>query len=86
MYRGLWGRQNHDGAHVMSFVLPLPRCRVKRLLEAPAHQRSPSSPQEFSRSLTFQAVIYNAKEENVPFLAGLGFNTSVDLIIMDPVG
>jgi hypothetical protein len=29
-------------------------------------------------------VVYNAKVENVPFLAALGFNTSTDLIILDP--
>lgn len=69
---------------LMSYLMPLASHTADNLLAIPAAQRAPSSPQEFSRSLTFQAVVYDAKVENVPFLAALGFKPSRDLIILDP--
>src|SRR5690606_22898906 len=48
----------------------------------------PRSPHEWARSHTFQAVVYNAKTENVSVLEAFGFNADAgaetDLFILDP--
>lgn len=71
---------------LMSALLPLTQSQAHRIIKrSPRRQeRLPVSSHEWSRSFTHQAVVYNAKDENIPFLAALGFNPDKDLIILDP--
>lgn len=76
--------------HLMSQFLPLTRKQTKNILarSTSIEVPRPRSSHEWSRSLTFQAVVYNAKTEHVPILEAFGFNAdagpNTDLFILDP--
>jgi hypothetical protein len=74
----------------MSYSLPLTAQQIKRILKRTSVDEKPlpETPDEWSRSLTYQAVIYDAKDQFVPVLAAFGFNPNngvdSDLIIFKP--
>jgi energy-coupling factor transporter ATP-binding protein EcfA2 len=70
---------------LLSQLLPLTFSQARRLVEQSPdiYKRRFSSPHEWSRSFTHQAVVYNAKDEYVPFLKGFGFHEDRDLFILD---
>lgn len=68
----------------LSYVLPLSKRHVQTILRTKRENRTPASFSQWSRSLTHQAIVYNAKDANVTVLAQLGFDPDVDLHILDP--
>ena len=72
---------------LMSALLPLTPGQEYRIeLTAPREggYPMPATSHEWSRSFTFQAVVYNAKKDHVPLLSAFGFNVESNLFIMDP--
>lgn len=69
-----------------SYVLPLSTSQTQSIRQRARNGQipKPSSFSEWSRSQTFQAIVYNAKDAEVSFLAQLGFRPGVDLDILDP--
>jgi Type IV secretion-system coupling protein DNA-binding domain len=76
--------------YLMSALLPLTKSQLSKIIDRTPNGSIPlpKSMHEWSRSLTHQAVVYNAKQDYIPFLAKLGFNPeggpNSDLIILDP--
>lgn len=75
---------------LMSYMLPLSLQDVRRIRRQAANGMKlyPASDTELSRDKTFQAVVYNAKDSEIPFLSAMGFiaGSSLedsDLIILD---
>jgi len=71
---------------LMSSLLPLTRRQAERIVSrAPkAEERLPASGDEWSRSRTHQAVVFNAKGEYLNYLKAFGFDQDVDLFSFDP--
>lgn len=71
---------------LMSSRLPLTKsqaAKVEARSRNPA-ERLPESSEEWSRSYTHQAVVYNAKGEYLNHLRAFGFDQNVDLFSLDP--
>jgi hypothetical protein len=73
--------------HLMSFTLPLSKMQIHAINQRKAGDKmyTPKSPHEWSRSQTYQAVVYNSKSEMVPILVAFGFEIGSDLFILDPL-
>ena len=71
---------------IMSSLLPLTRRQAEEIISrAPkVEQRLPNSADEWSRSRTHQAVVYNAKGEYLNYLKAFGFDQDIDLFSFDP--
>lgn len=71
---------------LMSSVLPLSRAQGQLLAERLANGKAPypDSSHQWGRSLTHQAVVYNAKGEYLKYLEAFGFDSNVDLFNLDP--
>lgn len=69
---------------LMASTLPLPRSwRNRDMLVAPGS--TIESWAHWTRSFSDQAVVYDAKTENIPFLAAQGFDPDKDLYILSPL-
>ncbi|MBA3483216.1 MAG: type IV secretion system DNA-binding domain-containing protein [Pirellulales bacterium] len=71
---------------LMSSLLPLSRAQAERLAErlSSGNAPYPESSHQWGRSLTHQAVVYNAKGEYLKYLEAFGFDSNVDLFNLDP--
>lgn len=71
---------------LMSSMLPLSRRQGELLAERLANGKTPypETSHQWCRSLTHQAVVYNAKGEYLKFLEAFGFDSNVDLFNLDP--
>lgn len=70
---------------LMSAFLPLTKGQAAEVTARSPELslRRPVNAHEWSRSLTHQAIVYDAKREHVPKLAALGFDPAVDMFIFD---
>lgn len=71
---------------LMSALLPLTAQQTQTIADRSpiVAERTPATSHEWSRSLTFQAIVYNAKKAQLPLLCALGFRIGEDLIVLDP--
>ena len=71
---------------LMSSLLPLSRSQAEKIEERARSGESayPRSTHEWGRSLTHQAVVYNAKGEYLKYLRAFGFDADRDLYNLDP--
>lgn len=71
---------------LMSSLLPLSKSQANQIANRTDVQTTayPRSNHEWGRSLTHQAVVYNAKGEYLKYLRAFGFDAGTDLYNLDP--